>query len=343
MTQRHGRQGFTLMEVIVAVAIVAIMAGAIAPVVFKQINAARSEATTDELVSLERALVEFYDDTGRFPTEGEGLAALVVDPGAPGWEGPYLQTPSGNPADMVAADAFGRAYTYDLAPTTQPAGAASALVASPGANLGLDGGSLNGTWDLDDLEDDLVALVNAGPVDRLNRDEVARELEALAGACREYFRENAAFPAALADLDGDYVDQGFSGDAFSDAWGTSYALYHFAGLPPILRISSFGPDRADDNGGDDDLIVIVSSTPPGRAKTDSEISIAQAALDANPALVLTGVWTADRAALGLSGGFDLDGWGAVYGINAGARYVYSAGPDGNAATTADNIPTGFGP
>lgn len=343
MDARQDRQGFTLMEVIVAVAIVAIMAGAIAPVVFKQINAARSEATTDELQAIESGLLDFYDDTGRFPSEAEGLAALVVNPGAPGWEGPYLQTPSGNPADMVASDAFGRAYTYDLGPSTTPAGAASLLIASPGANLGLDGGNLNANWDLDDLEDDLVALVNAGPVDRLNRDEVARELEDLADACRDYYRENAVFPAALADLDGDYLDQGFSGDAFSDAWGTGYALYHFAGLPAVLRVASYGPDRADDNGGDDDLVVIVSSAPPGREKTELELEIAQAALDANPAQVLTGAWGTDRAGLGLSTGFDFDGWGQGYGVNVVARYVYSAGPDGNATTTADNIPTGFGP
>ncbi|MCP4571191.1 MAG: prepilin-type N-terminal cleavage/methylation domain-containing protein [bacterium] len=343
MTTRRHRRGFTLMEVIVAVAIVAIMAGAVAPVVFKQINNARSAATLDELSSLETALVDFYDDTGRFPSEAEGLAALVVDPGLAGWEGPYLQTPSGNPADMVASDAFGRPYIYDLAPATTPAGAADLLVASVGANLGPDGGNLNANWDLNDLQDDLLALVNAAQVDRANRGEVAGELEALAAACRDYFRENAAFPGALADLDGDYLDQGFSGDAFRDAWGTDYALYQFAGLPVVLRVSSLGPDRTDDNGGDDDLVVLISSAPPGREKTETELAVAQAALDANTALVLTGAWGTDRAALGLGAGFDLDGWGLGYGVNAVSRYVYSAGPDGNAATTTDNIPTGFGP
>ncbi len=342
MRQRPGRTGFTLMEVIVAVAIVAIMAGAVAPVVFKQINAARSEATTRELSSIEAGLLAYYEDTGRFPTEAQGLNALVVDPGVAGWKGPYVQTTGGNPTEMVTRDAFGRAYVYDLAPNTTPAGAASVLVASVGANLAFNGGALNANWNLSALDDDLVSLVSTGPVDRVNNTEVARELEALAAACRDYFRENAVFPANLAALAG-YIDQGFSGDAFSDPWLTSYSLYQFAGQPPVLRISSFGPDRADDNGADDDLVVIVSSAPPGREKSEFELAIAQAALNGNPGLVLTGVWPSDRAALGLSAGFDGDGWGRTYGINTAARYVYSAGPDGNAATTADNIPTGFGP
>jgi len=343
MNRHINRNGFTLMEVIVAVAIVAIMAGAIAPAVFRQINDARSRVTTEELMQLENGLVEFYADTGRFPSEAEGLAALVVDPGVTGWAGPYLQSPHGNPTEAVANDSFGNPYTYDLAPTTTPADAASALVASAGANTVLDAGSLGGNWDLTDLQDDLVALASSGPVDRLNTGEAERELQALADACRDYFRENAGFPAALTDLDADYLDRGFGSNAFEDAWHTDYAIYHFAGLPATIRISSFGPDQADDNGGDDDLAVIVSSVPPGRIKTTLEITVAQAALNANPALPLTGAWATDRAALGLSDGFLADGWGATYGINAGARYVYSAGPDGNGATTADNIPTGFGP
>ncbi len=38
------------------------------------------------------ALLEFRGDCGRFPSDDEGLDALVSSPGAPGWSGPYLES-----------------------------------------------------------------------------------------------------------------------------------------------------------------------------------------------------------------------------------------------------------
>ena len=40
-----------------------------------------------------------YADTGLLPSEPEGLAALVVDPGVSGWQGPYVATERGDPVD----------------------------------------------------------------------------------------------------------------------------------------------------------------------------------------------------------------------------------------------------
>jgi len=77
----QNRKGFTLIEIVISIAIVAIMAGAIAPLAFKELVRSREEATQKELDNLNTALVHFYEDTGRFPLENEGLAALVIDPG----------------------------------------------------------------------------------------------------------------------------------------------------------------------------------------------------------------------------------------------------------------------
>ncbi len=71
-------KGFTLIEIIIAIAIVAILAGTIAPMAFKEMIRAREEATLKELGNLNDALVEFYEDTGRFPAEGEGLPIAIV-------------------------------------------------------------------------------------------------------------------------------------------------------------------------------------------------------------------------------------------------------------------------
>ena len=336
------------MEVIVAVAIVAIMAGALAPVIYKQINSARTKATVDELELIEAGLLSFYKDTGRFPTEAEGLAALVTDPGVSNWQGPYVSSSKKNPVDAVRDDAFGRDYVYDLNPTTVPAGAADLLLASGGANLGTDAGRLGQPWDLSADTDDVLAVVNSAAIDRDKENDAQVELEYVAEGCRGYFQDNAAFPAALADLAGDYVDAGYENDALVDPWEVDYQLIEYGGggTAPTLRVYSYGPDRTDDAGADDDLSVLVSSVPPGRHTSQFELSIAQAALNANPGLVLAGAWAGPagiRGQLGLTDVFDLDGWGNSYQVNVGSRVIYSIGPDGNAGATADNIPTGVGP
>lgn len=344
MRGRHRRRGFTLIEVIVAVAIVAVMAGAITPVVYRQVNEARRDATASELAALQRGLLDFYADTGRFPSEAEGLTALVVDPGVGGWQGPYVAGGAQRLVDAIAADAFGRGYVFDAVPTVVPAGSVDVLVISAGVNRLVDSGQLNRPWNLALASDDLYAAVSAGPVLREKLAESQGELEALAAASRARFRDLGAFPATVADLAGSYLDAGCQNAALIDGWNTPYRCVLLAGTAPSLRILSNGPDRQDDGGGDDDLLVLVSSVPPGRETTLQELAISQAALNGQPGLVLVGAWpSAIRPALGLAAAFDADGWGRPYQVNVLSRIIFSAGPDASAATVVDNLPAGVGP
>ncbi len=96
--------------------------------VFKELQRAKEEATVAELQAIKSGLEDFFADTGRFPTEAEGLLALVADPGVTGWSGPYVGGGHRNPSEEVASDAFGSNYLYDLTPTTNPAGVAEVLV-----------------------------------------------------------------------------------------------------------------------------------------------------------------------------------------------------------------------
>ncbi len=339
------RRGFTLIEIIIAIAIVAILAGTVAPMAFKEMIKAREEATLNELNNLNKALVEFYEDTGRFPSEAEGLAALVSDPGINGWQGPYVGGDRSDPVLEVSTDSFNENYVYDLNPITNPANTADLLLVSPGADRQLTFGHLNNTWTLGADGDDLLALVTAGPVNREKLRMCEDELQAIGEAASRYFQDNAAFPVGSGDLTTTYLDAGIGNQNFVDPWNTAYVLAQTGGggTPVVFFVRSFGPDRNNDNGGDDDLTLNVSSVPPGRKTTVYKLEIAQTVLNSNAALALTGAWGTDRPALGLDAAFALDGWGQSLEVNVASRTIFSAGPDGNAAQVSDNLPTGVGP
>jgi len=247
--------------------------------------------------------------------------------------------------DEVSTDEFGNAYVYDFNPSLTPAAAADAVVVSAGADAVVGSGSLGSLWNTAAAVDDLLTVVSAAPVLRAKTDDAAAEMEAIAQAARLYFEQNAAFPLTAAQLSGSYLDPGIAGDAFADPWNSAYALVVSApaGAAPWLAVRSWGPDRQDDGGGDDDLQLVVSGEPPGRNSTNRKLAIVQSALNANPSLALTGNWLNDRASLGLDAAFDSDGWGRVFALNVSSRTVFSAGPDGSAGSTADNIPGGVGP
>jgi len=343
---RLRRGGFTLVEIIVAVAIVAIMAAAITPLAYREITRAREEATLRELAALQQGLLEFYEDTGRFPGESEGLGALLTDPGADGWQGPYVGGDRGEPLAETTTDAWGESYVYDLGPTTVPAGTADVIIASGGIDRALTFGAAGGTWTVAGNGDDLLSLVVAGPVNRDKLEDCQRELAALADAARRYFEDHAEFPTTTAALTDAYLDAGVDGDALTDPWQRADGVrVDDAGAhPPDFIARSWGPDRANDTGGDDDVSLNVSSLPPARKTTLYKLEIVQTALNLDTGLALSGDWSAtDRAALSLAGGFDTDGWGRDFEINVASRAVFSAGADGDAETTDDNLPVGVGP
>jgi prepilin-type N-terminal cleavage/methylation domain-containing protein len=65
-------RGFTLIEVLVAVAIVAIVAGAITPLVLKYIGDARRARALSDARTIGQAILSFNLDTGRWPVSNDG-------------------------------------------------------------------------------------------------------------------------------------------------------------------------------------------------------------------------------------------------------------------------------
>ncbi len=341
------RSGFGLLGLIVLLAVMAILAGSVGPLLFRQYVAAREAETRAHLEQLDAALLAFYRDVGRLPDEAECLAALVADPGLGGWQGPYLGSGRQTAAASVALDAWDRPLAYDRSPLLD-SGAAGAIIVSGGADRRLGAGTVGGTWMTGGTpagtpgHDDLLILVDlgsaAGELEVVTRDR----LEAVAAAAQEHFRLRGAFPASLADLHGEWLPPSFGAESLLDGWGVPLA-YTVDGLarPPVARVASAGADGMP--GTADDVQRTIESTAAGRRTTAYELGIAQSRLDAQPSLALTGAWDNDRANLGLDDILATDGWGMAYGIRVSTRTVVSGGPDGDLATPADNLPPGVVP
>lgn len=89
--------GFTLIEVMVVVVVIALLAGLVAPNVFRNLGVARESTAQSQAAMLAAALDAYRLDNGRYPSETQGLDALWVAPQTPplprNWMGPYLRRP----------------------------------------------------------------------------------------------------------------------------------------------------------------------------------------------------------------------------------------------------------
>jgi general secretion pathway protein G len=106
-TVRVGEQGFTLVEMLVVIAIIGLIMGLIGPRVLNYLSESRVKAAKIQMQSFASALDLFNLDAGRYPSSAEGLAALVRGaPGLAAWNGPYLK------GGAVPNDPWGNPYVY---------------------------------------------------------------------------------------------------------------------------------------------------------------------------------------------------------------------------------------
>ncbi|WP_205470627.1 type II secretion system major pseudopilin GspG [Breoghania sp. L-A4] len=105
--KRSSRRGFSLLEVLVVLAIIALVASVIGPRAISFFSRAKSKTASLQILEIENALELYFLDTGRYPAENTGLAALVEAPPAETrWNGPYLKKSS------ALTDPWGRPYRY---------------------------------------------------------------------------------------------------------------------------------------------------------------------------------------------------------------------------------------
>ena len=222
-TKSVRRAGFSLLEVIVVIAILSIVAGAAVPMALKGLTSKARRATQAELDDLSAAVVEYFRDTLTPPTD---LAALEVAPAppVPGWSGPYLP---GAVADSITGtsgyqvDAWSRPYAFtvsgDLVTITSRAEDA-----------------LSGTTD------DLSIRVSLTFV---RREHTLRTLDIVNRAIGAYNAANGMdpfLPANYTSLLNTLVADGYLPTATgyqTDAWGAAF-VEDPPGFAPVVRVTS---------------------------------------------------------------------------------------------------------
>lgn len=142
MTRRNrrgnGRSGFTLIELVVVMTIIAILAGAAVIQVSNRTRDARRARALSDLGAFELGLDLYAADNGQPPSQQQGLQALRSKPGSPpvprNWSGPYIKK-------AIPKDPWGNDYVY-----TRASGSDEYEILSYGED-GQPGGSSE--WDQD--------------------------------------------------------------------------------------------------------------------------------------------------------------------------------------------------
>ena len=90
--------GFTLIEIMVVVTVIALLIGMIGPMVFNQVEKAERTRIAQDIRAIESALKFYRLDNFRYPSQSQGLEVLVTAPSdSDNWNGPYLESLPNDP------------------------------------------------------------------------------------------------------------------------------------------------------------------------------------------------------------------------------------------------------
>jgi general secretion pathway protein G len=93
---------FTLMEMAVVVAVIAMLGTIVTPLYFRHLKKARINTAKTQVILLQQAVFDYRIDTSKLPSS---LDDLVKNSGDSRWDGPYLQ-------GSLPKDPWDNNYTY---------------------------------------------------------------------------------------------------------------------------------------------------------------------------------------------------------------------------------------
>lgn len=135
---RH-HQGFTLVEMLLVLVILAALAAVVVPKFAGRSQQAKETSARSQIANLEIALDMFETDNGYYPSGNDGLNALVNQPNnATSWQGPYLKK-------GVPVDPWGNKFSYEY-PGKQNNGGYDIMSMGPDGRVGGSDDIIN--WDV---------------------------------------------------------------------------------------------------------------------------------------------------------------------------------------------------
>jgi general secretion pathway protein G len=108
--KHRGENGFTLIEILAVLTLLAFILMLVAPNVINQLQKGQGDAAKVQIASLKNVLNNYYLDNSTFPTTEQGIKALLEKPAIPpipeNWNGPYLEE------NRLPRDPWGRELHY---------------------------------------------------------------------------------------------------------------------------------------------------------------------------------------------------------------------------------------
>jgi general secretion pathway protein G len=105
MMYNRGQRGFTLVELLLVLVILALIAGLVLPGIIGKAESAKVKAASSQISRISMSVESFYLDTGITPSS---LDELVNEPsGVTGWNGPYIK-------NTLLKDPWGEPYKFNV-------------------------------------------------------------------------------------------------------------------------------------------------------------------------------------------------------------------------------------
>lgn len=215
------RAGFTILELVIVMSLMAMLVGAALPVTGAILRSKGRRATRVEMELLAEAATAFFTDTGQLPADPD---ELLADSGDAGWAGPYVlgavEEVFGGQSGY-AVDAWGNAYGFTRAGDVL-------TITSGGADGAIGAG-----------DDDLERVLDVTPVRRALTQERLRVINNAIAHWNAVHLADDPLPVSYATTYARLVGAGLlpdDPDFRTDAWGADYVADPPAS--PVVRVTS---------------------------------------------------------------------------------------------------------